>query len=128
MNDKREIKFRQAIYVDDKFHHWHHWGFMPDLSFVGPDSVNGLAHALDNSCQFTGLCDKNGKDLNWWEGDLISLSNSSVIYEIFWNRNDGQWCARRINFISDKHDYEYLYRFAKHGYKIIGNIHTKEDK
>lgn len=68
----RVLKFRQAIYSNDKFSNWHYWGFLPDLSFVGPDSINGLAHALANSQQFTGLLDKSDKEI--WERDKATAT------------------------------------------------------
>jgi len=92
----REIKFRQAIFVNDKFNHWHYWGFLPDLSFVGPDSVNGLAHALANSHPF--VCpDKNGKDV--YAGDRIKrISGEPCIVE---------WCADELRYILHNNDNYY---------------------
>ena len=108
----REIQFRQAIYVDDKFHHWHHWGFMPDLSFVGPDSVNGLAHALDNSCQSTGLKDKNGKEI--YEGDRIK---GKMDY------GPGGFVEREVPIRwHNEYGYQWNY-FDLSTIEIIGNIH-----
>ena len=40
--------------------------------------------------QYTGLKDCKGVEMYWWEGDLISPENSRVIYEIFWNEDEGQ--------------------------------------
>jgi len=53
----REIKFRQR--VNGRFHYW---GFM-DGGFIGP------INPFDPSQQFTGLLDRNRKEV--WEGNIL---------------------------------------------------------
>ncbi len=72
--------------------------------------------------QFIGLKDKNGKDLNWWKGDLISSPSSRVIYEIFWHDFEGQWYARRINFNDGSHLPRPLFLYTDRRLEVIGNI------
>lgn len=46
------------------------------MEFVAPSYVNGLAHALANSQQSTGLKDKHDKDLDWWEDDIFNVCST----------------------------------------------------
>ncbi len=115
----REIKFRQAIYSKDIFDHWHYWGFLPDLSFVGPDSINGLAHALSNSQQFTGHNDKNGKES--YAGDKLkdTLADIGIIH---WEENVAGFYVKW----ADGSDLPINTFVAVNKCEIFGNVHQPE--
>ncbi len=63
----RPIKYRQAIYYNGKFNHWHYWGFI-NTEFIGPViGICSMEEVIKNSYQYTCFDDKHGVEI--YEGD-----------------------------------------------------------
>ena len=115
----REIKFRQRVQNS-----WHYWGFVDDhgyLIFKGIEgSISSIEEAFKNSQQFTGLLDKNGKEI--YEGDIFeNLSGRGII----------EWWPEHCCFSARKVGTDQIFMITSLGHtfatEVIGNIHDNPE-
>jgi uncharacterized phage protein (TIGR01671 family) len=124
----REIKFRawdikgkRMIAFEDMFE------FDPGNYQVSVDDHDGHAlyyGKLPHTCelmQYTGLVDKNGKEV--WEGDIVKYTEDGV-YE---DEERSTVVFENCGFWLDKHDNEYGYWPEAEDIEVIGNIYESPE-
>ena len=85
--------------------------------------------------QFTGLCDKNGKEI--YEGDILDLGqtvNGCNLFTVEWSNERLGWTVRYTSIMNNPRTYEYdITSFFKidvntgEGVEVIGNIHENKE-
>jgi len=74
----REIKFRQAIFKDGKFSHWHYWGYVGyQGAFVAPIEIwqqsSPSTYEIKDSQEYIGVhIGELGLGGRIYEGDILS--------------------------------------------------------
>ena len=116
----RQLKFR--LWSAGKFHYW---GFMDD-AFRGIPQTNepmSMEEAEKRSQQFTGLLDKNSKEI--YEGDIISWTNprTQVVEAVC----EVRWSIGEAKFIKLEPKTKYCRLYDWHTMEVIGNIYLNKE-
>lgn len=126
-NKMKTIKFRQPIRDrDGKFIEWFYWGFI-DGDFITPALQSNGLDTRPESQQFTGILDKNGKEI--YGGDLYRVAKNHTYlikyFEESENNYEKAYCCFCLT-IPDRITIPFDEYSIKHG-EVIGNIHQNPE-
>lgn len=116
----------EGYYLRDQYHRGG-----KDIIFYRKDSDRFTVYTdiidIETLCQFTGLCDKNGKKI--WENDILmahldEFYPEDATYEtVEWDI--AGWVAHETSSIDREHgsvDREYIDEFDLKHFEVVGNI------
>lgn len=117
----REIKFRGKSADDNKWVFGDIQHIYGKLDIVWEDGFFGQEVDPKTVGQFTGLTDKNGKEI--YEGDLLkdSSEDTGVIWEVVYNEKQAAFCLKEHDIIGTAPLGEIMMYYPH--LEVIGNIH-----
>lgn len=106
----RELKFRIYSFLDKSFHYF----------TLEEGYPQGIACGVSEPQQFTGLTDKNGKEI--FEGDILEYKIESIIAKVYWEYENAGFVVR----ITPNGGSALMTENYVLNYEIIGNIFEHE--
>ena len=100
-----------------------------DIIFYRKDSDRFTVYTdrinIETLCQFTGLCDKNGKKI--WENDIL-MAHLDEFYPEDTTYETVEWgVAGWVTHESNSMDREYLDEFDLKHFEVVGNIFDNKE-
>lgn len=93
-----------------------------DLAFEEYAPINDLLGSIDTLMQFTGLYDKNGKEI--WEGDILKADDSNYGYGGDYDKSHDGYVYFVVPSITEMLSEDFIWYSESFKYhEVIGNIY-----
>jgi uncharacterized phage protein (TIGR01671 family) len=119
----RAIKVRAWIPDEDSYNEetglYDRWSMTYDLAFEEFEPINQLLAGVEHLMQYTGLKDKNGKEI--YEGDIVRFDNSSA------GIPDADYRQAVVQYRAPEFMPHHLSNVTGYDVEVIGNIYENPE-